>query len=124
MTANRPYAAWLRRLAGLVALAGVFVLSACGGGSGAPNNPFAPPPLSSAPLTVLPAAPTIYSQVAATLTISGGVAAVPRVFQQCGGVARHAVAARQHDHAARRDRQQRHARDGDDPGFRRDVGPA
>jgi hypothetical protein len=74
MTANRPYAAWLRRLAGLVALAGVFVLSACGGGSGAPNNPFTPPAPAVPALTVFPSGPTIYSQVASTLTISGGVA--------------------------------------------------
>jgi hypothetical protein len=74
MTANHPYAAWLRSLAGLVALAGVFVLSACGGGSGAPNNPFAAPPAPIPVLAVFPSTPTIYSQVASTLTLSGGVA--------------------------------------------------
>ena len=74
MTANHPYATWLRRLAGLVAFAGVFVLSACGGGSGAPNNQFATPPAPIPALTLFPSAPTIYSQVASTLTLSGGIA--------------------------------------------------
>ena len=74
MTALRLFAAWLRPLAGLFALAGVLALSACGGGSGAPNNPFAPPPATLAPLTVLPATLTVYAQVATTVTISGGVA--------------------------------------------------
>ena len=74
MTAPHPYAAWLRSLASLAALAGLFVLSGCGGGSGAPNNPFAPTPAPAPVLTAFPSAPTIYSQVASTLTISGGVA--------------------------------------------------
>ena len=74
MMANRLYAAWLRPLAGLLALAGVLALSGCGGGSGAPNNPYAPLPPAPEALVVLPAAPTIYAQVATTLTISGGVA--------------------------------------------------
>jgi len=74
MMATHPYAAWLRSLASLVALAGVFLLSACGGGSGAPNNQFATPPTPTPALTLFPSAPTVYSQVAATLTISGGVA--------------------------------------------------
>ena len=44
MTDNRLSAAWLRPLLGLLATAGVLALSACGGGSGAPNNPYAPGP--------------------------------------------------------------------------------
>ena len=40
MTENRHFAGWLRSLAGLAAVAGVLALSACGGGSGAPNNFF------------------------------------------------------------------------------------
>lgn len=73
MLGNRSAAAWLRLVAGMFALAGVLALSACGGGSGAPNNPFAPPPTVAAPLVVLPAVSTIYSRTPATLTITGGV---------------------------------------------------
>ena len=73
MMQNRLLAAWLRPVAGLFALVAALALSACGGGSGAPNNPYEPPPPVIPALLVLPAAPTIYSQVAATLTISGGV---------------------------------------------------
>ncbi len=51
MTEPRLFAAWLRSLAGLAALAGLLGLSACGGGSGAPNNVYDTP----GPLTVLPA---------------------------------------------------------------------
>ena len=74
MMQNRLLAAWLRPVARLFALVAVLALGACGGGSGAPNNPYEPPPPTIPALLVLPAAPTIYSQVAATLTISGGVA--------------------------------------------------
>ena len=66
MTENRLYAGWLRSLTGLVAVAGVLGLSACGGGSGAPNNFF------TGTLTVLPASAIAYSGVPMTLTISGG----------------------------------------------------
>ena len=64
MTENRPFAAWLRMLAGLVALAGVLGLSACGGGSGAPNNPF--------PLKASLGSPDLFSQVPTNLTVTGG----------------------------------------------------
>ena len=73
MTDNRLLAACLRPLVGLIALAGVLTLSACGGGSGAPNNPYAPAPTTPGPLSVLPAAGTAYSGVPTTLTVSGGV---------------------------------------------------
>ncbi len=71
MKLDRMLAAWLRPLAGLLAVVAALALGGCGGGSGAPNNPYAP--FASA-LTVVPEAPTIYSQIAAKLTISGGVA--------------------------------------------------
>ena len=73
MTENRLSAAWLRPLLGLLATAGVLALSACGGGSGAPNNPYAPGPATPAALTLLPATLTVYAGTPATLTISGGV---------------------------------------------------
>ena len=40
MTEKRLFAGWLRSLTGLAAVAGMLALSACGGGSGAPNNFF------------------------------------------------------------------------------------
>jgi len=73
MTENRLPAAWLRTLLGLCAIAGVLALSACGGGSGAPNNPYAPAPPVPGPLTVLPSAAVVYSGVPTTLTVTGGV---------------------------------------------------
>ena len=66
MTENRLFAGWLRSLTGLVAVAGVLGLSACGGGSGAPNNFFL------GTLTVLPTSAIAYSGVPTSLTISGG----------------------------------------------------
>jgi len=68
MTETRLLAAWLRSLAGLAALAGLLVLSGCGGGSGAQNNVFSTP----GPLTVLPGAAIAYSGTPIVLTISGG----------------------------------------------------
>jgi hypothetical protein len=72
MTETRLPAAWLRPLLGLFAIAGVLALSACGGGSGAPNNPYAPGPTAPGPLTVLPPTAVVYSGVPATLTVTGG----------------------------------------------------
>ncbi len=73
MTQTRPFAAWLRFFAGIVAVVGTLALTACGGGSGAPNNPYAPKPVPPGPLVVLPAAMTAYAGTPATLTVSGGV---------------------------------------------------
>src|SRR4029434_6171838 len=73
MTENRLSAAWLRPLLGFIATAGVLALSACGGGSGAPNNPYAPGPTTPASLTRVPATRPAYAGTPATLTISGGV---------------------------------------------------
>ena len=66
MTENRLFAGWLRSITALAAVAGTLGLSGCGGGSGAPNNPFL------GALTVLPASTIAYSGVPTTLTISGG----------------------------------------------------
>jgi len=61
--------AWLRPALTLFALAGFLALAGCGGGNGAPNNPYVPPPPT---LQVLPTATTIFSGVPDTLTITSG----------------------------------------------------
>jgi len=66
MTEIRHFAGWLRTFAGFAAVAGALALSACGGGSGAPNNFF------DNFMTVTPTAATAYSGVPTTLTINGG----------------------------------------------------
>ena len=66
--------AWLRPVLMLVAAGGILSLAACGGGSGAPNNPYAPSPPGVTPLAVGPASGTAYAGVPYTLTIDGGVA--------------------------------------------------
>ena len=63
----------LRPALTILGLAGLLALSACGGGSGAPNNPYVTPPGTPA-LTVLPTAVIAYSGVPATVTITSGVA--------------------------------------------------
>jgi hypothetical protein len=64
--------AWLRPVFTLLALAGLLSLAACGGGNGAPNNPYTSG--GNIALSVLPGTTTVYSGVPATLTISGGKA--------------------------------------------------
>ena len=63
---------WLRPVLALCTLAGLLVLGGCGGGSGAPNNPFAPGPVAVGPLFLLPPTAVVYSHTAATLQVSGG----------------------------------------------------
>ncbi len=65
---------WLRPVLSLCALAGLLVMGGCGGGSGAPNNPFAPGPVAVGPLFLLPPTAVVYSHTAATLQVSGGAA--------------------------------------------------
>src|ERR1700682_2457855 len=63
---------WLRPVLALCALAGLLALGGCGGGSGAPNNPFAPGPVTVGPLFVLPPTAVVYSHTPATLQVTGG----------------------------------------------------
>src|SRR5436190_6335364 len=72
MVLNRINHRWLRPVLAIFALAGITVLAGCGGGSGAPNNPFAPGPPGIGPLFVLPPTATVYANTPATLTVSGG----------------------------------------------------
>ncbi|HEY3584371.1 MAG TPA: hypothetical protein VGL90_08330, partial [Casimicrobiaceae bacterium] len=55
----------------LAALAAVLSLAACGGGNGAPNNPFDSGGTVT-PLTVTPATATTYSGTPFTFVITGG----------------------------------------------------
>jgi hypothetical protein len=64
--------AWLRPVLHLVALTGVLSLAACGGGSGAPNNPYQPGPSAPPPVVVQPGSATVFAGVPATLTITSG----------------------------------------------------
>lgn len=73
MMEYRSTAAWMRTFATLLAAAATLGLGACGGGSGAPNNPNEPGPVIPAALQVLPAVSTAYAGVPATLTVTGGV---------------------------------------------------
>jgi hypothetical protein len=61
--------AWLRPLLTLAALAGVLSLAACGGGNGAPNNPYQG---GTGPLTVQPTTATAYSGVPFVFAVTGG----------------------------------------------------
>jgi hypothetical protein len=72
MINNRLVAAWSRTLAGVFAVGALLALAGCGGGSGAPNNPYAPGPAVPTTLTVLPPSATAYPGNPATLTIAGG----------------------------------------------------
>ena len=65
-------ASMLRPVLALLACAGLLTLAGCGGGSGAPNNPYAPGPVTPGPLFILPPSATVYTATPATLTISGG----------------------------------------------------
>jgi hypothetical protein len=73
MAPNRLNVYSLRLVLTTLALMALALLGGCGGGSGAPNNPFAPPPTSPGPLSILPASPTVFANIPTTLTITGGV---------------------------------------------------
>jgi hypothetical protein len=66
-------ARWLRLALSALALGALAILGGCGGGSGAPNNPFAPPPVTPGPVTIQPSSATVYANTPATLTVFGGV---------------------------------------------------
>jgi len=73
MVPTRLNAYSLRLVLAALALTSLALLGGCGGGSGAPNNPFAPPPTTPGALSILPASPTVYANTPTTLTITGGV---------------------------------------------------
>jgi hypothetical protein len=72
MASNVMNNKWLRPFLALCALTGLLALGACGGGSGAPNNPYDPGVAPPGPLFVLPATAAVYSHTPATLQVSGG----------------------------------------------------
>jgi hypothetical protein len=71
MTDTRLPAAWLRSLAGILALAGALALGGCGGGSGAPNNAFEPFVIRN---TAAGAPLDVYSGFPTALDVAGGLA--------------------------------------------------
>jgi hypothetical protein len=74
MMETRLIASSMRALAGLVAFAGVLALTGCGGGNGAPNNPYEPSPPALTAVTVFPTSSTAYPGSPLKLTVSGGLA--------------------------------------------------
>lgn len=81
---NTRLTAWLRLGAFLLASAGMLALSACGGGSGAPNNPYVPPVTPPGPLTVVPDEAIAFAGTPLILSISGGT---PPYFAFSGNTA-------------------------------------
>ena len=73
MAPKRINARWLHFVLASLGFSALALLGGCGGGSGAPNNPFAPPPTTPGPLSILPQVATVFANTPATLTINGGV---------------------------------------------------
>ena len=111
-----PSGSWLRTLYGLFAAVAVMTLAACGGGSGAPNNPYTPVPSL---LTVTPAAVTAYSGVATTLTVGGGTPPYPGVLVEFGRPAGRPDDDRIDTRAGCREHRRRHHRPDNHSGQRR-----
>jgi hypothetical protein len=70
---ERRLTARLRTALALLGIAGILTLAGCGGGSGAPNNPYTPPPPVIPDLKLYPAVATVYPGTPITLTVFGGV---------------------------------------------------
>ena len=64
--------AWMQRGALLLASAAMLALTACGGGSGAPNNPYVPPTPAPTVLQVVPDEGIAFAGTPLILSISGG----------------------------------------------------
>ena len=64
--------AWMQRGALLLASAAMLALTACGGGSGAPNNPYIPPTPAPTVLQVVPDEGIAFAGTPLILSISGG----------------------------------------------------
>ena len=64
--------AWLQRGALLLASAAMLALTACGGGSGAPNNPYVPPTPAPTVLQVVPDEGIAFAGTPLILSITGG----------------------------------------------------
>jgi len=64
--------AWMQRGALLLASAAMLALTACGGGSGAPNNPYIPPTPAPTALQVVPDEGIAFAGTPLILSITGG----------------------------------------------------
>lgn len=64
--------AWMQRGALLLASAALLALTACGGGSGAPNNPYVPPTPAPSVLQVVPDEGIAFAGTPLILSITGG----------------------------------------------------
>jgi hypothetical protein len=69
---DRSVTSRLRPVLTAFGLASLLALGACGGGSGAPNNPYDSTP-ATPPLVVVPQLINVYSGIPATLTVTSGV---------------------------------------------------
>jgi hypothetical protein len=95
---ERRLIAWLRPALALFGIAGILLLAGCGGGSGAPNNPYTPPP-PVVGRSLLPAALTAYAGTPVTLTDRRR--ALPGVLHQRERTAVAATRIWRHDRRAR-----------------------